>query len=59
MQVAKEENESGYVDVTISGTKDQIRLAKRLLFGCGITFTGGNDEDPGKERMMCLMFVAS
>ncbi|PVD22685.1 hypothetical protein C0Q70_15940 [Pomacea canaliculata] len=46
IKVAKEENESGYVDVTISGTKDQIRLAKRLLFGCGITFTGGNDEDP-------------
>lgn len=41
--MTKEENSDGEIVVQISGTKESIHQAKKLIFGCRVTFTGGKD----------------
>ena len=48
--VSKDEGEYGEVNVTIIGMKDDIYKCKQMIHRAGVSFSGGDDYKPEKER---------
>ena len=43
-QVGRDANEMQEIEVRLTGQKEQIFKAKKLIFKCGVTIYGGDDD---------------
>jgi hypothetical protein len=50
IKVARTEGEYGEVKVTLTGEKEQIIKAKKLIFRAGVSFSGGSKEFEEKSE---------
>ncbi|KAK7100514.1 probable ATP-dependent RNA helicase DDX43 [Littorina saxatilis] len=51
IKIGKEENEFGEIEVTLIGQKEDIYKAKKLIFKCGVTFYGGDNDYEEEEKV--------
>lgn len=56
LQIGKEENEFGEIEVTLIGQKEDIYKAKKLIFKCGVTFYGGDNDYEEEGKFFFLFF---